>query len=173
MPRSNRVWRESVLCGIATDVAPRAGFSSGTVSLIAHNGSSAILTGSIDWHYMTRLSFISGRFLDLKQTNNRTFKTTEKHLSQEGLHETVGFEKAHFSCEKCRKRSFWTKTELLDPNPPIWSRPRRPTRPLARSRPGPRRAPPGLLGTQNGPQNRPYFDPILTLFSHMAKKVPL
>jgi hypothetical protein len=26
---------------------------------------------------------------------------TEKHLSQEGLHETVGFEKAHFSFRKC------------------------------------------------------------------------
>ena len=25
----------------------------------------------------------------------------EKHLSQEGLHETVGFEKAHFSFRKC------------------------------------------------------------------------
>ena len=38
MPRSNRVWRESVLCGIATDVAPRAGFISGNVSLIPHSG---------------------------------------------------------------------------------------------------------------------------------------
>ena len=38
MPRSSRVWRESVLCGIATDVAPRAGFISGNVSLIPHSG---------------------------------------------------------------------------------------------------------------------------------------
>ena len=38
MPRSSRVWRESVLCGIATDVAPRAGFRSGSVSLIPHSG---------------------------------------------------------------------------------------------------------------------------------------
>ena len=118
---------------------------------------SAFRTGRNDWHYMTRLSFISGRFLDLKQTNNRTFKTTEKHLSQEGLHETVGFEKAHFSCEKCRKRSFWTKTELLDPNPPIWSRPRRPTRPRARTRPGPRRAP-------LRPPGHPKWTPKSTLF---------
>ena len=87
---------------IATDVAPRAGFRSGPVSLIAHNGLSAILTGSIDWHYMTRVSFISGRFLE-KNENDRTYKKhkTEKHLSQEGLHETVGFEKAHFSFRKC------------------------------------------------------------------------
>ena len=40
---------------IATDVAPRAGFRSGSVSLIAHNGSSAFRTGRNDWHYMTRI----------------------------------------------------------------------------------------------------------------------
>ena len=141
---------------------------------------SAFRTGRNDWHYMTRGLFpISGRFIGLRRRlgsimSRKTYnQNTEKHLSQEGLHETVGFEKAHFSCEKCRKRSLWTKTELLDPNPPIWSPTRRPTRLRARPRPGlagPRR---GLLGTQNGPQNRPYFDPILTLFSHMAKKVPL
>ena len=28
-------------------------------------------------------------------------KTKEKHLSQGGLPETVAFEKAHFSCQKC------------------------------------------------------------------------
>ena len=38
MPRSNRVWRECNLCGIATDVAPRAGFGSETGSLISHSG---------------------------------------------------------------------------------------------------------------------------------------
>ena len=38
MPRSNRVWRWSSLYGIATDVAPRAGFGSGTGSLIAQVG---------------------------------------------------------------------------------------------------------------------------------------
>ena len=99
--------------------------------------------------------------------------TTEKHLSQEGLHETVGFEKAHFSCEKCRKRSFWTKTasstQICRSGAGLGARPGLEPGPdpgLA----GPRQ---GLLGTQNGPQNRPYFDPILTLFSHMAKKVPL
>jgi hypothetical protein len=46
---------------IATDVAPRAGFVSGNVSLIAHNGLSAIHSGSIDRHYMTEILFISGR----------------------------------------------------------------------------------------------------------------
>jgi len=46
---------------------------------------------------------------------------------------------------------------------------RRRTRPRRPTRPRPRRAPPGPGGAAWAPK----IDPILTLFSHMAKKVPL
>ena len=118
-----------------------------------------LLTWRFMYSYLIGFILISFERPDrhLVELTHKCNTMTEKHLSQEGLHETVGFEKAHFSCEKCRKRSFWTKTELLDPNPPIWSRPRRPTRPRARTRPGPRRAP-------LRPPGHPKWTPKSTLF---------
>ena len=48
-------------------------------------------------HLSTRVLSISLSVLDLKvPVKPTTTQTKEKHLSQEGLMETVGFEKAHF-----------------------------------------------------------------------------
>jgi hypothetical protein len=82
MPRSNRVWRESVLCGIATDVAPRAGFVSGNVSLIPHSGHLHFVQVEMVEHYMTRDSLYLWTVLEGLNMSDTTQAQRRKSISR-------------------------------------------------------------------------------------------
>ena len=135
---------------------------------------SAFRTGRNDWHYMTRISFISGRFLKRLVLSQHNYSKRRKSISRKrGFTKPWVLKKRISAAKSAENVAFGPKpsssTQILRSGAGLGARPGLEPGPdpgLA----GPRW---GLLGTQNGPQNRPYFDPILTLFSHMAKKVPL